>query len=41
MFTAGNLSGGLARDLAVCDGGIGFSITVDDIALTLKAIEAR
>lgn len=39
-FRAGNLGGGLDRDLPVARSGIGFSITVDAIEPTLAAIVA-
>ncbi|MBN1426442.1 hypothetical protein JXA88_17985 [Candidatus Fermentibacteria bacterium] len=41
VFKAGNLSGGLDRDLAVCSGGIGFSITVPHMVSVLKTVVAQ
>lgn len=38
VFKAGNLSGGLDRDLTVNSHGIGFSITVSDLRQTLKSV---
>lgn len=38
VFKAGNLSGGLDRDLAVAAGGIGFSVTVADMRQTLNLL---
>ncbi|MCU0610387.1 MAG: VOC family protein [Candidatus Eisenbacteria bacterium] len=38
VFKAGNLGGGLDRDLPVAPPGIGFSITVSDIPDTLRTV---
>lgn len=38
-FNAGNISGGFDSDLAVNDGGIGFSITVSSISQTILKIQ--
>ena len=38
VFKAGNLSGGLDRDLTVNSHGIGFSITVSGLGRTLESV---
>jgi predicted enzyme related to lactoylglutathione lyase len=38
VFQSGNLHGGMGRNMTPADGGIGFSITVEDIPSTLAEI---